>query len=238
MNKQARRALAAAFVLLLLFLFWQLLPKFIASWAEEQIAKGLAGSFSAADLITVDLSPAGLSSWTQGRLEDLKIEGRGLRTKDGFPISALFFEAKLLQLDWAELWKGKVEVISSHGARATCVLAEGELSAYLQKQIEVLKDVRIQLAAGKATLFGTAELLGRDVKLSIAGDFSPKEGDLQFTPTDFFVADFKLPRFLLNNLSKQVNFIIPLGKLPLPLELESVRIENGHAYLAGRGDRL
>ncbi|HOB22422.1 MAG TPA: hypothetical protein PKI30_06175, partial [Bacillota bacterium] len=78
MNKQARRALAAAFVLLLLFLLWQLLPKFIASWAEEQIAKGLAGSFSAADLITVDLSPAGLSSWTQGRLEDLKIEGRGL----------------------------------------------------------------------------------------------------------------------------------------------------------------
>jgi hypothetical protein len=212
-------------------------PSWLATWAERQIANSVEGAFSSAQLVRVDLGAGNLGSWARGQLHDLKIEAKGLRTKDAFPISAFFFEAELLQLDLARLRQGKVKILSSRRARATAILSEGELTGYLQKRVKPLTAVRMELREGKATVHGQTRLLGQKVKLSIAGEFSPSKGELRFKPTDFFVADFKLPRFLLDNIGDEVEFTIPLVELPLPLELESVRIENGNAYLTGRGDK-
>ena len=138
----------------------------------------------------------------------------GIKTTDGFPLAAFFFEAKSLRLDLGKLVReGKVEPVSTSGARATVVLAEGELTAYLQKQLLALSDLRMELRAGKATLHGTARLLGQKVALSIAGKFTPQEGELRFVPTDFFVANLQVPRFC-SRLRKRSEFTIPLGKLP------------------------
>lgn len=237
MSKEARRAVIAAVVLFLLLLLFHFLPKWLANWTESQVSRSTEQSFSSAAKVSVQVGQGSLTSWARGQLQDLKIEARGLVTKDGFPISAFFFEAKLLELNLGMLVRqGKVELLSTHEAKATAVISEGDLTSYLQKSLQPLTNVRMELRAGKATLHGVATLLGQKVKLSIAGKFTPQAGELRFLPTDFFVAELKLPRFLLTSLAKEVEFTIPLGKLPLPLALESVRIENGNAYLSGRGD--
>lgn len=237
MSKKARRAAILISVLCLLFLLFLLLPQLLANWAEKQLAAAITESFADVSSVTVSVGKGSLVSWARGQLVDLRFEGRELATKDGFPLDAFFFEAKLIRIQLGTLIReGKVELLSSHGAQATVVLAQDSLSAYLQKSPQPLQDLRMELAGGKATLHGTAILLGQKVKLSIAGKFTPFKGELRFMPTDFYVANFEVPRFLLKALGKEVEFTIPLGNLPLPLKLESVRIENGHAYLAGRGD--
>jgi len=236
-SQKARRALAMAGVLFLLFLLFQFLPQWLASWTESQLVGAIEQSFSSSAKVSVQLGRGSLLSWSRGQLEDLKIEARDLVTTDGFPLAAFFFEAQRLQLDLGTLVRqGKVELSSTYKARATAVLSEAGLTEYLQKNLKPLSNVRMELRGGKATLHGTALLLGQQVKLSIGGKFEPVEGELRFVPTDFFVANIGVPRFLLTALSREVEFTIPLGKLPLPLELESVRIEEGRAYLSGRGD--
>jgi hypothetical protein len=238
MSSKARRAVILGSTLFLLLLLIQFLPKWLASWTASQVTRAIGQSFSSAARVSVKVGQGSLMLWSRGQLKDLKIEAKGLETKDGFPMAAFFFEARQLTVDLGKLIRqGKVELLSTHDAKATVVLAEKELTGYLQKHLDKsLENVRMELRSGKATVYATATLLGQKVRLTIAGKFAPHEGQLRFLPTDFSVAQVQIPRFLLTGLARQVEFIVPLGKLPLPMELESVRIENGNAYLAGRGE--
>ncbi|MDI7247655.1 MAG: DUF2993 domain-containing protein [Bacillota bacterium] len=169
-----------------------------------------------------------------GRIDFLRVDARDISV-DGLRVQRLFLDARHADVDMrAVLRGGKLEVRHIAKGDVTVILAEDALNDYFHSRDGVLRLLTVKLRPGVATVSGSANLLGVKVDVALDGRFVV-QGDtrLAYVVDRFRVGSTVVPEVIKDGLLKSVDLSVDVSRLPLPLVLRDVSVQDGVIYIFG-----
>ncbi|MGE5574325.1 MAG: DUF2993 domain-containing protein [Bacillota bacterium] len=169
-----------------------------------------------------------------GRIDFLRVDARDISV-DGLRVQRLFLDARHANVDMrAVLRGGKLEVRHIAKGDVTVILAEDALNDYFHSRDGVLRLLTVRLRPGAATVSGSANLLGVKVDVALDGRFVV-QGDtrLAYVVDRFRVGNAVVPEVIKDGLLKSVDLSVDVSRLPLPLVLRDVSVQDGVIYIFG-----
>lgn len=140
------------------------------------------------------------------------------------------FEARLtgVELDRARLERrGELVLHRLTNGTATVVITEAGLQDYLTSS-GTLREARVRLARGEATVRGVIRVLTIDVRAVMRGTFVIRDGrQIAFVVRTISLADVSLPADVGQTLSAAMNPLIKADEFPLPVRFTHVITEDG-----------
>lgn len=144
------------------------------------------------------------------------------------------FEAHLtgVELDRARLERrGTLVLRHLTEGRATVVVTEEGLQAYLTAS-GTLRDARVRLARGEASVQGVIRVLTIDVRAMMRGAFVIRDGrQIAFVVRSMSLADVSLPAEVGQSLSAAMNPLVKADDFPLPVRFVSLTVDGGELVL-------
>jgi uncharacterized protein YpmS len=170
----------------------------------------------------------------RGELDSLSIDMRNARFGD-LPVSALVIDGNYLSVDLQRLLGAKREfrIRRAESLKATLMLTERDLNQYLWKAVDPERSFNVSFAHDKASFAGKVRVLGVPFTVNLGGRFAlVGPTTLRFVPDEFYLAQMKLPKWVLENFVAKA-FTIPLQVKGLPVEVRITRVllEQGRLYL-------
>lgn len=166
-----------------------------------------------------------------GRFDQLDV------TIEDFPAGMLpvrRFEAHLsgVEIDRARLERGgNLTLRHLTAGTATVIVTERGLQHYLSAN-GTLRDVRVRLARGEATVQGVIRVLSLDVRAVMRGAFVIRDGrEIAFMVRRISLADVPLPADVGQALGGAMNPLVKADDLPIPLRFVSLTADGGELLL-------
>ncbi len=201
---------------------------------EHEIQKAVSASVDQVNYITVDAQAIPATKVVLGRIDKLTIDAKEL-VVEGLPIAAFLASFQGVQVDVRQILRGQLAVQSVRRLRTTVLLDEDGLNQYFWERVDKSKLFSIRLVGGFARLVGQVSLLGRPIELTLNGKFKiVGPTAVEYVPTELVVSQTRIPNFLLDAVMQERRFVIDLAHLPVPVEIESIKVENGRVYVFGR----
>lgn len=201
----------------------------IPLYVQSRLAAALRTDLRARRVdVTVRASPQ--DAWA-GRFERLDV------TVEDFLAGALpvrRFDARLAgaEIDRQRLERrGELFLRRLAEGTMTVTVTEAGLQDYLLAS-GTLREARVRLAGGEATVQGVIRVLTVDVRAVMRGAFVIRDGrQIAFLVRTISLADVRLPPEVGQSLSAAMNPLVTADDFPLPLRFVSVRADDGELVL-------
>lgn len=226
---------AGAVILLLLLLLAGASQLYLPGLVERELETGVAKAFGRVDSIVarVEARPALQMLW--GRFPSLQLEARQLET-EGLEIEGFFVDARDLAIDPVDLLrKRELTIRSARSLHVTVAVGQDGLNRYLWTKVDPGRMFRVSIVKGNVSLVGQVNILGNAIDLSVGGHFEVRDRNkVAFIPEGLSVEKASVPRFLVDAIAKQWALLLDFSNLPLPIEVQEVRLDSGRLYVYGR----
>lgn len=201
---------------------------------EHEIERAVTRSVDQVHYLDVKAQVIPAAKIALGRIDRLIIDAKEL-VVGGLPIAAFLASFQGLELDVRKVFEGQLSVKSVRRLRATVLLDEQGLNEYLWEHVDESRLFSIRLVGEFARLVGQITVLGRPIELTLNGRFKTAGPvAIEYVPTELVVAQTRIPKFLLDALMQERRFVVDLSKLPVPVEVESIKVEHGQVYVFGK----
>lgn len=178
-----------------------------------------------------EVNASGASS---GRLRSAKVRASRLATAEGLTLDSAIVEMSEVRFD-----RDRQELLGVERADFSAILLQEDLNRFLGERSSLVKDLRVRLTPSGAQLRGSADIPG--VRLPITPEFTldgalavDDMGRLQFKPDRIRVVGVEVPKMAAQLLASQINPLVDLTDLRLPVYLRSAEPGNGEVRLTGR----
>jgi hypothetical protein len=162
----------------------------------------------------------------RGLLGSVDVTGVDVRTKDGLVIPDMS-----LHMEGVKVGLGSRSLESVARSAFSAALTPDVVTRFIRKRAGAdVKDVRVQFRKGQLVVAGTPALMGFDLPSEVSGKPVLNGDDaVDFRASAVSVLGLRLPRFAIDELEKQINPVVDLSGLKLPVRITGLRV---------RGDRL
>ncbi|MGE5594063.1 MAG: DUF2993 domain-containing protein [Betaproteobacteria bacterium] len=201
---------------------------------SARLEKAIAASLDEAESVQVYVKTFPALAVALGRIDVLRIDARNI-TVDGLRVQRLFVDARRADIDVRSvLEQGRLGVRHVGRGDVTVMLAEDDLNAYFHSRDGILKLLTVKLRRDIATISGSASILGMKVDLALDGRFVVR-GDthLAYVVDRIRVGNAVVPEAVKNGLLKNVDLSVDVSKLPIPVVLRGVSVQDGVVYVFG-----
>jgi hypothetical protein len=187
---------------------------------------------------TVEVSVGTNFGWELvfGRFPAVEIAGAQW-TLDGLPIDCFSLRGRNVQVDLSSLVRnGRFAYLSAADLQVELRITEKGLNQYFWEKIDPERRFRIDLARGRAFLHGELELWQTRWNVSLICECRiSKPAAIVMVPVEFMVFDTRVPDILLEIINENYRFQFNLGRLPIPINLESIELFDEYLVLHGSG---
>ncbi|MCK8824093.1 DUF2993 domain-containing protein [Fuchsiella alkaliacetigena] len=174
----------------------------------------------------------------RGHFQSVDVKGEQLDLA-GLQIATLEAELSNLYLDLGQL--EQFRELQAEQEFLKMVVTARDLENYLAAKIENIDNLRLRLGPPReAVLRGDFPLLGTHLELKLAGNFElTAENSLVFHPGELMVGEMLVSEELVEQLREEVGFSLDLAKLalPIPLEMEEIRVEKDNLLILSGEER-
>lgn len=201
---------------------------------SARLENAIAASLDEAESVRVYVRTFPALAVALGRIDVLTIDARNVMV-DGLRVQRLFVDARRADIDVRSvLHQGKLGVRHVGRGDVTVILAQDDLNAYFRSRDGILKLLTVRLRPGVATVSGSASILGMKVDLALDGRFVVR-GDthLAYVVDRIRVGNAVISEAVKNGLLKNVDLSVDVSKLPIPVVLRGVSVQDGVVYLFG-----
>lgn len=174
----------------------------------------------------------------RGRMQSVHVDGAQVRMAPDLTLDTLALDLTNVSVDLKAKRLSNIENISF---RAT--LGEANLNRYVRARRPDIPGLRVTLGpqnrVGSATVQARPEIWGLvAAPLSVDGRITPRVGGrlLDFTPGGARVSVVPFPLPVLRYLADQLNPVVDLSTLRVPVRVERVEIQPGALLLTGTVD--
>ncbi|AZO94083.1 DUF2993 domain-containing protein [Halocella sp. SP3-1] len=117
------------------------------------------------------------------------------------------------------------------------LITEDDLNNYLKHTSPDLADLEISLKPDQVLLAGKVPFLNTSLNLRVTGGFLVKneENKVVFQPEEMKVERVNIPVNLLSRYIEDAYFTLDLNQLNFPLEIDTVKVEEGQIIIANDG---
>lgn len=201
------------------------LPEFYA----HQIEAGFRQQVEKVEAIDVSISTHPALLLLTGHIQKGSIHARGVKIQ-GLDIAEL--NASYKDLVFAKT-EGGVKAVSGTNTYFQATFLESDLNRYIRAKYPQLNGVTLELTPGAAILTTQVKLFNTTMPIEARGKFSvPNNHTIRFALDGLELGKLSLTS-LANNILPEVKFDMELGKYPLPLDLEEVRVEQDRVQVLG-----
>jgi hypothetical protein len=204
-------------------------PLVLASRLRAVIARGFGGS----PTVSVRVQAPPWAVFT-GALSAVTIEvRRGLVGQ--LPVDRLSLRLRDVTVDPASLFRGAPTALKRVGqGEGEAFLTQDDVAAFLTG-VKGIQRATLRFEGGVVALEGDVQFASLDLRVRLEGRFvvaSPTTVDLYVQTLT--VSGVQIPKEISGALVANLNPILSLSGLPIPVRIESVTLENGQVRLAVR----
>lgn len=170
----------------------------------------------------------------RGRMRSVHVDGVNVRLTEDLTADALRLDLENVDVD-----TGTKRLRSVERVTFLAMLGEASLNRYIKARRPEIRDLRVELGAADATVHATPEILGVALTpIAVKGTVTPRDGGslLDFTPGSGRVAVVPVPAALLAYLAQNLNPVVDLSTLRIPIRVEKSEIKDRAVYLTGTID--
>lgn len=208
-----------------------LLPTYYSSQVETGLRKQLNGVES----LDVNISSHPgflllLGRVQQGSISAKEVQLQGNKVKD---LLIQQVEAEYEDLVFVNNPEG-AKAISGTNTFFQATFREADLNRYLNQRYTGFDQLDLDLTKDLATLGLQVTLFNTKISVKVAGNFQLIDSQaIRFVPQDLELENVKVPSILLDRVTEEIKFDLPLGEYPLPLDLREVRVAEGELQVLG-----
>lgn len=210
----------------------------IAESRVEETLNGLLPTYlGPATRYTTQVRASSVGAVLRGRVESIHVDGDGVHIPNGPVLDRLTLDLDDIAVD------PKTKRLESVGtARFMVRVGEAELNRYLSTRRPGDRSglLRVTLGQGTATLAARPALLARYglggliLPVTVEGRLIPRgDSGLDFVPNAARVLALPVPRPILGLVSRELNPVVDLSAVSLPLRIRTVEIVPGSLILSG-----
>ncbi|MBI3946759.1 MAG: DUF2993 domain-containing protein [Armatimonadetes bacterium] len=177
-----------------------------------------------------------VSGASDHRIGGAKVRASRLAAGEGLVLDTVVVDLTEVRFD-----RDRRELLGVDRADFSGILLQEDLNAYLRDRPTLARDLRVRITPGGAQLRGTADIPGVRLPLGLTPDFAMNGslgvddmGRLRFEPTHISVVGIEVPSVAAKLLASQINPLVDLTRLRLPIHLRSAELGPGEARLYGR----
>ena len=200
-------------------------------WCRAALRRAFSQDLRPETRLSTSMKWLSLADFGRGRIGWLKVRGQNCRIAE-LKYRELTIDNRGLELDWPSLLRERRLRLKRLGrTRAHAVVAADALQSYLATLYPDLHP-RLELAAGRLRLGGTANLFGSPVQLELAASLSISSGKkVRLTPLGLWAAGREVAPGLVRFLTGQIPLEFAIMQ-NWPLELTRLTLKPGALYLA------
>lgn len=207
----------------------------LPGYVEQRIEAGLQSAFDRVDFVRADVRAYPALALLGGRIHAISLDLRRVSV-GGLTVDAVLLDGRNVVVDLPKLLTGRgVEVSSADSLRATFVISEDDLNEYFWSQIHTSRFFRVDLERGRAVLYGSFNILGREVGVTVSGRFQVTGGTkVSFVPEEVTVENTAVPKMFLDMIAQEWAITLDLHQAALPLAIEDLFVEEGQLLIYGK----
>ena len=205
--------------------------RLVADKIESRVERRLPDIIGPADSYEVSVSgrtPKMLS----GRLSELVIHGRNVQLQPDLNVDDLVVEMRDVEFD-----TGKNELTGVGETAFSAVISGKCLTRFIVKRQPDLKELKIELRPGKATVRVRPSLLGLSAGVAITGGLEVAPSNkISFIPDKMSVAGLPIPERALNFVSERINPVMDMSLASFPAQITRIAVMAGRIRVEGTAD--
>ena len=169
----------------------------------------------------------------RGRARHVHVDGVQVRLDEALTVDTLALDLGDVEVDTKA---GRLRAIRSIAFSAT--LREANLNRYVRARRAEIPDLQVELRPAGALVRARPEVLGAGVPIQVEGTITPRAGGrlLDFSPGAARVSVVPVPASVLQYLARELNPIVDLSTLRVPVRVARTRTEQGVLILEGDVD--
>ncbi len=216
-------------ILVLVILMELLLPIYFSQRTEAFFLQALdsAGEFD----LRVNSFPS--LFLLKGRVDRAQVEGSKL-VINGLELESWQGEYANLQLPPLWQWGEPLEEIEGQNTFLEVVLKEEDLNNYLEEVFPGLMSFNLSLLPDQVLMTGILEAYGFELEVEMEGTFQlVNHHRIDFVPLSLSFQKMQLPEAIVDYIMEELDFYLDLERLPLPVYLTEVELEQGRLLIYG-----
>ena len=205
--------------------------RLVANKIESRVERRLPSLLGPADSYEVSVSGR-TAEMISGRLSELTIHGKNVQLQPDLNVDDLLVEMRGVRFD-----TDKNRLSSVDETVFEALLSEKCLTRFIAKRQPDLKELRIELKRGKATVRTRPSLLGLSAGIALTGDLEVAAANkISFIPDRMSVAGLPVPEMALNFVSERINPIMDMSLARFPAEIHDLTVMTGRIRVRGTAD--
>ncbi|MDO8683276.1 MAG: DUF2993 domain-containing protein [Armatimonadota bacterium] len=200
---------------------------------EAGVAKRLPDIIGPADSYEVSVSGR-TTKMISGRISHMTIHGKGVRPAGDLFVDDLIVDMRDVEFDTD---KDRLSEVGETTFEAT--LLEKSLNQYVSTRQPDLKDLKITLKNGKATVYTKPNIIGSFISASITitgcAELGPRN-TVNFVPDKLSVAGISMPEIAIKFVTERINPVMDMSLAKFPATIKSVSIIDRGIKIKGIAD--
>ncbi|SJZ43047.1 LmeA family phospholipid-binding protein [Selenihalanaerobacter shriftii] len=222
-------------VILLVLVISQL---FLPGYFSNKLETGLEDQFKVNEYLEAEVNTFPALLMLTGKFQSVDLKGEDL-TIDGLKVAKLqakFTDVKLKPIGQKD---SKWQLVAGKNQVLRLTLKEEDLQKYLADRLDVIKDLNLVLSPEQTIVTGKYNFFGNEIPLKLAGNFQLKDDKekLTFIPNGLQVGELMVPKEINRQLMQNINFSLDLTKLPIPLQVNEIKVDKDKLLILGGVDK-
>lgn len=212
------------------FVILGLIESFLPGYYENQVEVGFRRQVEQLENLDVEVTthPAFLLLFGKVQRGLIRAQGIGL---EGLRIEEI--EAHYRNLAITNTPQG-VKVAAGTNTYFQAVFLEKDLNQYLLTRYKNFDQLKLAITPTGVTLSLGVVLFNTTIQLQLSGNFTiPDNHTIRFVLEELDIAKVSVPISLLSRILEEIEFDLELEEFPLPLDLQTVRLENDRLIVLG-----
>jgi len=171
----------------------------------------------------------------QGRIGNLSLNATNF-SYQGVQYDAMAFNLGEIKFDWSKALRGDFDIQSVRPGTLQLRLNAKQAQNLVAPRLPSVRDVRLSFRNGQALVGGKTDMYGVNIPFEVGGRLNVRENEVRADDIRLSVARFRLPSFVVDELTKSVNPLYdfdPQDKWPMLVNLNSA--DGGNDVLALQG---
>jgi hypothetical protein len=205
--------------------------QFVGGKIESKVAECLPDIIGPADSYEVSVT-GHAAKMISGKISQMTIHGKGVRLHQDFRVDDLVVEMKGVRFD-----TGSNQLTGTDETTFQVTLSDKSLTKYIAKRQPDLKQLKITMTRGKATVETRPTVLGVSAGVSLAGNLQLLPANkVNFVPDQISVAGLNMPGMVVDYVTKRINPVMDMSLANFPAEIHHLAVLNGEIRVSGTAD--